>query len=52
MNQIFLFVPAQAQTAELANAAIEFPPMQKCASFNLDAVKARIEQAMRQHAGE
>ena len=25
--------------------AIEFPPMQKGASFNLDAVKAQIEAA-------
>ena len=25
--------------------AIEFPPMQKGASFNLDAVKAKIEAA-------
>jgi arylsulfatase len=26
--------------------AIEYPPMQKGASFNLDAVKAEIEKAM------
>ena len=29
----------------LAQTAIEFPPMQKGASFNLDAVKAKIEAA-------
>jgi hypothetical protein len=29
--------------------AIEFPPAQKGASFNLDAVKAKIEEAMRHH---
>jgi arylsulfatase len=34
------------QTVEkLAMTAIEFPPMQKGASFNLDAVKAKIEAA-------
>ena len=31
--------------------AIEFPPMQKGASFNLDAVKAKIEAAARQWVG-
>jgi arylsulfatase len=35
----------QVQVAKLAMTAIEFPPMQKGASFNLDAVKARIEAA-------
>jgi arylsulfatase len=30
---------------KLAKTAIEFPPMQKGASFNLDAVKAQIEAA-------
>jgi arylsulfatase len=30
---------------ELAKTAIEFPPMQKGASFNLEAVKANIETA-------
>jgi len=29
---------------KLAQTAVEFPPMQKGASFNLDAVKARIEE--------
>ena len=32
--------------------ALEYPPMQKGASFNLDAVKARIEEAMRAHHGQ
>ncbi len=29
--------------------AIEFPPMQKGASFNLDAVKEKIRAAMAAH---
>jgi arylsulfatase len=33
---------------KLAQTAIEFPPMQRGASFNLDAVKAQIAAA--QHA--
>jgi hypothetical protein len=32
--------------------ALEYPPMQKGASFNLDAVKAQIEEAMRRHTGQ
>jgi arylsulfatase len=35
----------QQEVLKLATTAIEFPPMQKGASFNLDAVKARIEAA-------
>ena len=33
------------RTPNLDKIAIEFPPMQKGASFNLDAVKAKIEAA-------
>jgi hypothetical protein len=35
----------QEEVLKLATTAIEFPPMQKGASFNLDAVKAKIEAA-------
>ena len=38
----FVFVQQQVK---LALTAIEFPPMQKGASFNLDAVKSKIEAA-------
>ena len=47
--QFWRFVFVQQQVAKLAMTAIEFPPMQKGASFNLDAVKAKIEEAMKQH---
>jgi len=39
----------QQEVAKLAMTAFEFPPMQKGASFNLEAVKAKIEEAMKQH---
>jgi arylsulfatase len=42
----------QEQVAKRAMTAREYPPMQKGASFNLDAVKARIEEAMKAHAGQ
>ena len=47
--QFWRFVFVQQQVAKLAMTAIDFPPMQKGASFNLDAVKAKIEEAMKQH---
>ena len=43
--EFWRFVFVQQQVAKLAQTAIEFPPMQKGASFNLDAVKAKIEAA-------
>jgi arylsulfatase len=35
----------QQQVTKLAETAIEYPPMQKGASFNLDSVKAKIAAA-------
>ena len=43
--EFWRFVFVQQEVAKLAQTAIEFPPMQKGASFNLDAVKAQIEAA-------
>jgi arylsulfatase len=43
--EFWRFVFVQQEVLKLATTAIEFPPMQKGASFNLDAVKARIEAA-------
>jgi len=41
----------QEQVTKLAETAVEFPPMQRGASFNLEAVKAQIEKAISaQHA--
>ncbi len=47
--EFWRFVFVQQQVAKLAMTAIEFPPMQKGASFNLDAVKAKIAAAMAAH---
>ena len=43
--QFWRFVFVQQEVAKLAMTAVEFPPMQKGASFNLDSVKAKIEAA-------
>jgi len=42
----------QEQVAKLAETAVEFPPMQKGASFNLEAVKAQIEKAIKSKHGD
>jgi len=44
--EFWRFVNVQQQVGKLAQTAIEFPPMQKGASFNLEAVKAQVEAAM------
>jgi hypothetical protein len=40
------FVFVQQVVTELGDTAIEFPPMQAPASFNLSAVKAKIDAAI------
>jgi arylsulfatase A-like enzyme len=49
--EFWRFVLVQEVVGKLAETAIEFPPMQKGASFNLEAVKEQIEKAMASHAG-
>ncbi|HMS64888.1 MAG TPA: arylsulfatase [Ignavibacteria bacterium] len=44
--EFWRYVFVQQQVAKLAQTALEFPPMQAAASFNLDAVKKHIEEAM------
>ncbi|HET6472116.1 MAG TPA: arylsulfatase [Pseudomonadales bacterium] len=44
--EFWRFVFVQQEVAKLAQTAIEYPPMQKGSSFNLDAVKAQITEAM------
>jgi arylsulfatase A-like enzyme len=43
--EFWRFVFVQQQVEKLAMTAIEFPPMQKGASFNMDSVKAKIAAA-------
>ena len=49
--QLWRFVFVQEVVGKLAQSAIEFPPMQGAASFNLDEVKEQIEKARASHAG-
>jgi hypothetical protein len=50
--QFWRFQFVQQEVAKLAQTAIDFPPMQKGASFNLKAVKAQIEKAVAARAGQ
>jgi len=49
MYEFWRFVFVQQVVGKLAMSAIDYPPMQKGASFNLDAVKAKIAEAMAKH---
>jgi arylsulfatase len=50
--QFWRGVFVQQKVAELAQTALEFPPMQKGASFNLEAVKAKIQESIAARHGE
>ena len=43
IHEFWRFVFLQQKVAEYAQTFIDFPPMQRGASFNLEAVKAEIE---------
>jgi hypothetical protein len=51
-REFWCFVVVQQQVAKLAETAIEYPPMQAPATFNLDAVKKEIEEEIKAHQGQ
>jgi arylsulfatase len=51
-REFWRFVMVQKAVADLAKTAIEYPPMQAPASFNLDAVKAQVEEVIKGHEGQ
>jgi arylsulfatase A-like enzyme len=51
-REFWRFVLVQQRVADLAKTAIDFPPMQAPASFNLEAVKAQIDEMMKSHEGQ
>ena len=50
--EFWRFVFVQQQVAKLAQTALDFPPLQRGASFNLEAVKAQIEAAIKSRTGD
>jgi arylsulfatase len=51
-REFWRFVLVQQTVAELAKTAIDYPPMQAPASFNLEAVKAQVEEMIKAHEGQ
>ena len=51
-REFWRFVEVQQRVAALAETAINYPPMQSPASFNLAAVKAKIDAVMKSHEGQ
>jgi len=52
VNQFWRFVFVQQVVGKLGQTAIDFPPMQPGASFNLEAVKEQIKKAMSSKQGD
>jgi arylsulfatase len=50
--QFWRFVFVQQEVARFAETFIEFPPLQKPASFNMDAVKEQVAQAIAGRQGQ
>jgi arylsulfatase len=51
-REFWRFVLVQQRVADLAKTAIDYPPMQDPASFNLEAVKRQIDEMIKHHAGQ
>jgi arylsulfatase len=50
--EFWRFVFVQQVVGKLAQTAIDFPPMQPGASFNLEGIKAQIQKAMAAKSGD
>lgn len=51
-REFWRFVLVQQTVAKAAASAIDYPPMQDPASFNLDAIKAKIAAAIKAREGQ
>ena len=51
-REFWRFVFVQQRIGKLAATAIDYPPMQDPASFNLDAIKKKIEEAIKTQRGQ
>jgi arylsulfatase A-like enzyme len=51
-REFWRFVNVQQEVGKLAMTALEFPPMQAPASFNLQAIKTKIDEMLKQHQGQ
>jgi hypothetical protein len=51
-REAWRFVDVQQYVTKLALTAVDYPPMQEPASFNLDAVKKKIDEIIKQREGQ
>jgi arylsulfatase A-like enzyme len=51
-REFWRFVLVQQEVAKLAQTAVDYPPMQAPASFNLEAVKRQVEEMLKSHEGQ
>jgi arylsulfatase len=51
-REFWRFVMVQKAVSDLAKTAIDFPPMQEPASFNLSAIKAKFQERLNQQQGQ
>ena len=51
-REFWRFVLVQKEVFKLAETAIDYPPMQAPATFNLEAIKKQIEEMMKAHEGQ
>ena len=51
-REFWRFVVVQQTVGKLAMTAIDYPPMQDPATFNLDAIKAKIQALIKEHEGQ
>jgi arylsulfatase len=51
-REFWRFVMVQQYVGKLAETAINYPPMQDPASFNLDAVKRKIDAMIKDRQGQ
>ncbi|MGO9117421.1 MAG: arylsulfatase [Desulfomonilaceae bacterium] len=52
MYEFWRFVYVQQEVEKYGKTFIEFPPMQRGASFNMEEVKEQIKKALKSHSGE
>ena len=51
-REFWRFVMVQQYVGKLAMTAIDYPPMQAPASFNLQAIKEKIQELIKEHEGQ
>jgi hypothetical protein len=51
-REFWRFVQVQQQVAARAETAVNYPPMQAPASFNLEAVKRQVQEMLKEHEGQ